>query len=123
QAYGEEAQRPVGVCGEAAGDPGLAVVLVGLGVSSLSMTPRSLPAVARVLSTVSLEQAKDLAAQALAARSAEDARDAVRAGLPILGELGVWAGRLGPWLVWAAALACQGWDSGSSGTEFGLAGD
>src|SRR5699024_4146977 len=55
QAYGEEAQRPVGVCGEAAGDPGLAVVLVGLGVSSLSMTPRSLPAVARVLSTVSLE--------------------------------------------------------------------
>jgi len=89
QAYGEEAQRPVGVCGEAAGDPGLAVVLVGLGVSSLSMTPRSLPAVARVLSTVSLEQAKDLAAQALAARSAEDARDAVRAGLPILGELGL----------------------------------
>ena len=34
--------RPVGVCGEAAADPALAVVLVGLGVTSLSMTPRAL---------------------------------------------------------------------------------
>src|SRR5699024_5251770 len=33
QAYGEEAQRPVGVCGEAAGDPGLAVVLGGVGLA------------------------------------------------------------------------------------------
>ena len=70
---GIDADKPVGVCGEAAGDPGLAVVLVGLGVNSLSMTPRSLPAVAKVLSTVTLEQAKDLAAKALAARTSEKA--------------------------------------------------
>src|SRR5690606_4285759 len=36
---GREAGNPVGVCGEAAADPLLAVVLVGLGVTSLSMTP------------------------------------------------------------------------------------
>ncbi|MFE5776066.1 phosphoenolpyruvate--protein phosphotransferase [Brachybacterium sp. NPDC056505] len=89
EAFGESAAKPVGVCGEAAGDPGLAVVLVGLGVNSLSMTPRSLPAVAKVLSTVSLEQAKQLATAAVSARTADDARDAVRAGLPILGELGL----------------------------------
>ncbi|WP_422116695.1 phosphoenolpyruvate--protein phosphotransferase [Brachybacterium sp. UNK5269] len=89
ESFGESANKPVGVCGEAAGDPGLAVVLVGLGVNSLSMTPRSLPAVATVLSTVTLAQAKDLAAQAVAARTAEDASNAVRAGLPILGELGL----------------------------------
>ncbi|WP_122940235.1 phosphoenolpyruvate--protein phosphotransferase [Brachybacterium sp. EE-P12] len=88
-AFGESANRPVGVCGEAAGDPGLAVVLVGLGVNSLSMTPRSLPAVAKVLSTVTLEQAKDLAAQVLAARTSEDAVSIARANLPILGELGL----------------------------------
>lgn len=88
-AFGEKAVKPVGVCGEAAGDPGLAVVLVGLGVNSLSMTPRSLPAVAKVLSTVSLEQAKELAAQAVSARTAEEANSRVRAGLPILGELGL----------------------------------
>ena len=89
EAFGESANKPVGVCGEAAGDPGLAVVLVGLGVNSLSMTPRSLPAVAKVLSTVTLEQARALAAKAVAARTAEDAISAVRAELPILGELGL----------------------------------
>ena len=89
EAFGESANKPVGVCGEAAGDPGLAVVLVGLGVNSLSMTPRSLPAVAKVLSTVTLDQARELAGKAVAARTAEDAVSAVRAGLPILGELGL----------------------------------
>jgi phosphotransferase system enzyme I (PtsI) len=34
---GSELGRPVGVCGEAASDPRLAPVLVGLGVGSLSM--------------------------------------------------------------------------------------
>ncbi|MEO7373422.1 MAG: phosphoenolpyruvate--protein phosphotransferase, partial [Terrimesophilobacter sp.] len=41
--------KPVGVCGEAAADPLLAVVLVGLGVSSLSMSPRSRGPVATAL--------------------------------------------------------------------------
>ncbi|WP_029362729.1 phosphoenolpyruvate--protein phosphotransferase [Brachybacterium squillarum] len=89
ESFGETANKPVGVCGEAAGDPGLAVVLVGLGVNSLSMTPRSLPAVAKVLSTVTIEQAKELAAKAVAAPSADAAKSAVRAGLPVLGELGL----------------------------------
>ena len=49
---GEEAGVPVGVCGEAAADPYLAVVLTGLGVTSLSMTSRAIPAVADQLSRV-----------------------------------------------------------------------
>jgi len=81
--------RPVGVCGEAAGDPALAVVLVGLGVASLSMTPRSLPAVGKVLATVTFEQAQALAEQALAQPSAAEAKQVVRDGLPILDELGL----------------------------------
>lgn len=89
EAFGDTANKPVGVCGEAAGDPALAVVLVGLGVNSLSMTPRSLPAVAKVLSSVSLEDAKRLAQAAVSARTADEAKDAVRAGLPILEELGL----------------------------------
>jgi len=89
ESFGEKAARPVGVCGEAAGDPALAVVLVGLGVNSLSMTPRSLPAVAKVLSSVSLEQAKELAAAAVAAPTASAAKETVRAGLPLLEQLGL----------------------------------
>lgn len=85
----EGSQKPVGVCGEAAADPALAVVLVGLGVSSLSMTARSLAAVGTVLNTVTLQQAEELADLALAAPSASEARDRVRSKLGILEELGL----------------------------------
>ena len=40
-AAGKALGKPVGVCGEAASDPLLALVLVGLGVTSLSMAPVS----------------------------------------------------------------------------------
>ena len=83
------AARPVGVCGEAAADPALAVVLVGLGVATLSMSARALAAVSAVLATVTVSQAQKLATAALAAPSASAARQAVRAQLPILDELGL----------------------------------
>lgn len=83
------AAKPVGVCGEAAADPALAVVLAGLGVSSLSMTPRALPAVAAVLRTVTADQARTLANRAVAAASAAEARELVREGIPALAELGL----------------------------------
>ncbi|GIJ00311.1 phosphoenolpyruvate--protein phosphotransferase [Sediminihabitans luteus] len=81
--------RPVGVCGEAAADPALAPVLVGLGVSSLSMTPRALPDVAAVLAATSLERCRELAALALEQPTADAARAAVRDALPVLEELGL----------------------------------
>jgi phosphotransferase system enzyme I (PtsI) len=81
--------KPVGVCGEAAADPALAVVLVGLGVSTLSMSARALSAVAAVLKTVTVAQAQRLATAALAAPTAKAARKAVREELPILEELGL----------------------------------
>ena len=56
---------PVCVCGEAAADPNLAVVLVGLGVTSLSMTPAALDDVRFKLSNVTLQQAYEQACAAL----------------------------------------------------------
>ncbi|WP_123816231.1 phosphoenolpyruvate--protein phosphotransferase [Myceligenerans xiligouense] len=70
--------RPVGVCGEAAADPLLAPVLVGLGVTSLSMTPRALAAVSTALRQFTLEQCRELAASALDKATARAARKAVR---------------------------------------------
>ena len=81
--------KPVGVCGEAAADPALAVVLTGLGVTTLSMTARSLAAVAAVLKTVTLAEAQELAKLALSAPSAVEARAWVREKLPVLEELGL----------------------------------
>lgn len=86
---GAQQGRPVGVCGEAAADPALALVLVGLGASSLSMAPSALADVAAVLGRTAREMCEHLAAVALAAESAADARASVRALLPVLQELGL----------------------------------
>jgi phosphoenolpyruvate-protein phosphotransferase (PTS system enzyme I) len=69
--------RPVGVCGEAAADPLLAVVLVGLGATSLSMSPAALADVRTELARYTSEQAKEFAELALSANSAVEARVAV----------------------------------------------
>jgi phosphoenolpyruvate-protein phosphotransferase (PTS system enzyme I) len=66
--------RPVGVCGEAAADAVLAPVLVGLGVTSLSMTPRALADVAAVLAEVTFARCRELARIALEQPDAAAAR-------------------------------------------------
>lgn len=86
---GDAHGRPVGVCGEAASDPALAVVLVGLGVASLSMTPRSIAGVATVLGRTSLPECRRLAKVALDAPTAVSGRAAVRASLDFLDEFGL----------------------------------
>lgn len=68
---------PVGVCGEAAGDPLLALVLVGLGVSSLSMAPTKVPAVRAALALHDFAACQKIAAAALAAKTAALARASV----------------------------------------------
>lgn len=59
---------PVGVCGEAAADPDLAIVLVGLGVNSLSMTPVALDEVRAELMQTTFAQAQAKAREALAGK-------------------------------------------------------
>ena len=73
---GQKAGKPVGVCGEAAADPALAVVLVGLGVTSLSMSAAALADVRAELKSVTLEEARERAARALQAVDAAEARKA-----------------------------------------------
>ncbi len=69
--------KPVGICGEAAADPLLAVVLVGLGATTLSMSPAALADVRAELIRYTLDQAKEFAEAALSANSAVEARTAV----------------------------------------------
>ena len=73
---GASSGTPVGVCGEAAADPELAIVLVGLGATTLSMASVALAGVRASLSTVTREQAVARATAALAASSARGARQA-----------------------------------------------
>lgn len=71
---GARAGKGVGVCGEAAADPSLAVVLVGLGATSLSMSASALADVRAELLTVTLDEARARAERVLSARSAVEAR-------------------------------------------------
>ncbi|HWD04520.1 MAG TPA: phosphoenolpyruvate--protein phosphotransferase [Amycolatopsis sp.] len=68
--------KPAGVCGEAAGDPRLAVVLAGLGLTSLSMNAPAIRAVGASLAAVTLAEAQDRATAAVAAVDATAARQA-----------------------------------------------
>ncbi|HTN55212.1 MAG TPA: phosphoenolpyruvate--protein phosphotransferase [Microbacterium sp.] len=71
--------KPVGICGEAAADPLLAVVLVGLGATSLSMAPAALADVRRSIAQHSLDDARRIASAALEADDAAGARAAAQA--------------------------------------------
>jgi phosphotransferase system enzyme I (PtsI) len=80
-AAGQRVGKPVGVCGEAAADPLLACVLVGLGVTSLSCATSAVPRVGARLATVDLDACRRAADAALAADDPHGARAAVRAVL------------------------------------------
>ncbi len=76
---GASTSKPVGVCGEAAADPLLAVVLVGLGATSLSMTPAALAGVRAELAKYTRVDAQKIAAAALQAPTAAAAESAAAA--------------------------------------------
>lgn len=76
---GKQADKSVGVCGEAAADPLLACALVGMGVTSLSMAARAVRPVGAQLSRVSMDTCEAAAEAALGASDPMAGRDAVRA--------------------------------------------
>lgn len=80
---GRATGTPVGVCGEAAADPLLACVLVGMGVTSLSVTPSALKAVGAQLSQVTLDQCQHAARSVLGAWDQGDARYRARKHLGV----------------------------------------
>lgn len=65
--------RPIGVCGEAAANPQLAAIMIGLGVSSLSMAPSALAEVRGFLAQVDRATCVRAAEQVLAVSSADEA--------------------------------------------------
>ena len=85
-AAGRAHGKPVGICGEAAADPLLAVVLVGLGATSLSMAPTALADVRATLLEHDLADAQRIAEAALAADDAASAREAARSAAANLKE-------------------------------------
>jgi phosphotransferase system enzyme I (PtsP) len=59
-AAGRQQNIPVSICGEAAGDPAMAILLLGMGINSLSMSASDLPRIKSVIRTITREQALSL---------------------------------------------------------------
>ena len=69
---GKRAGIPVSICGELAGDPLFAPLLVGMGASSLSMTAASLPEVKYLIRQIELADAEQLVESVLAVNASKD---------------------------------------------------
>ena len=88
---GEAAGLEVAVCGEMASQPLMAFALIGLGVRQLSVSPRSVSLVKRIVRGISVSVAVEAATAALAAptadRAARELHARLRTALPELGLL------------------------------------
>lgn len=62
---GIKANKPVALCGEMASEITYTMLLLGLGLKQFSMTPSSIPSVKKIIRSVTLEESKNVAAEAL----------------------------------------------------------
>ncbi|HWT01490.1 MAG TPA: phosphoenolpyruvate--protein phosphotransferase [Pyrinomonadaceae bacterium] len=69
---------PAVVCGEMAGTPAYAVILVGLGATQLSMAAASIPRVRRVVEGIKFADAQQIARECLECEAADDVEEMVR---------------------------------------------
>ncbi|MEM1183938.1 MAG: phosphoenolpyruvate--protein phosphotransferase [Planctomycetota bacterium] len=70
---GRRRDIPVSCCGEAAGDPGFAPLLIGLGLRTLSVTSSSVPALKRLIRSLTIEQCERIAKKAISLDSEVEA--------------------------------------------------
>ena len=73
----QQEKKPVSICGEMAGDPGAAVLLMAMGFDILSMNSAALLKVKSVIRSVSLDVARDLLDQVMQMEDAQMIRSAV----------------------------------------------
>jgi phosphotransferase system enzyme I (PtsP) len=67
--------KPVSICGQAAGDPAMAILLLGMGIHSLSMSASDLPRIKAVIRKFSKEEAQSILNDALQLNKSSLIRD------------------------------------------------
>jgi phosphotransferase system enzyme I (PtsI) len=68
----------VNVCGEMSGDPMCTMLLVGMGLTQLSATPHNIPEIKKLIRSITLEEANEVARQALAMETASEINNYLR---------------------------------------------
>ncbi len=65
----------VGVCGEMAGDPSTALLLIGLGIDELSTSPILVPKIKQLIRSITINQARELAGEVMKMKTSEEIRN------------------------------------------------
>ena len=68
----------VNVCGEMSGEPLYTLLLVGLGVRKLSVTPHNIPEIKQIIRSITVEEAKQVAQEAIRFETARDVNNYLR---------------------------------------------
>ena len=71
----------VGMCGEMAGDPSWALLLLGMGLDEFSTSPMVLPEIKKVIRAVTLKEARDIAEMALSLPTGKEVEEYVNSKL------------------------------------------
>ncbi|MDX2034390.1 MAG: phosphoenolpyruvate--protein phosphotransferase [Blastocatellia bacterium] len=79
-------QIPLNVCGEMASNPAQVIILLGLGLKDLSMTPTAIPAIRRLVRSIRLEDAQKIARGAIKLNTPAEVHRYVQTHLADLGS-------------------------------------
>ena len=79
-------QIPVNVCGEMASNPAQCIVLLGLGFTDLSMTPSAIPAIRRLVRSLQLSKAREIAEHAVKLTTPAEVNRYIQAQITSLDE-------------------------------------
>jgi phosphotransferase system enzyme I (PtsI) len=77
----------VGMCGELAGEPLAAPILIGLGLDEFSMSPPFIPLVKQIIRNLNAKEMVDLADGALQLESPKDIQEFVKQEVPFITEI------------------------------------
>jgi phosphotransferase system enzyme I (PtsP) len=72
---------PVSICGEMAGEPGSAILLMAMGFDVLSMNSTNLPKIKSIIRSITLVQAQQLLAEVLLLHDAKAVADCINNAL------------------------------------------
>ena len=70
-----QAKIGVGMCGEMAGEPALAIILLGLGLDEFSMPPQMIPEIKYIIRSVNLKDAQEIAQNVLRLSTSKEVED------------------------------------------------
>jgi phosphotransferase system enzyme I (PtsI) len=75
---GKRHELVVNVCGEMSGEPIYTLLLLGMGLRQLSVTPHSIPEIKKIIRSVTLEEAEAVAREAMSLETARDVNNYLR---------------------------------------------